>query len=349
MTALLEASRPHACPKSMTHGPCGGVNRDGTCEVDPTPCVFLGERLPVRWAGAVEPTIGATPTAASREVEDIRLRRPLILTGFPVRGMRADDVHRTADVLRGAADAVLSGDAGRSRTQFPPSYRALLMSRAGVRVWMGMNTRDRARDALERELASLREIGVAGVHCVTGDHTRTGDRPDARPVFDLEATSLIPRARRLGLLVSFAESPDAPPIALRGARVREKERAGGQFCLTQYCGDVADVAAFVRRCAEAGADVPVLPGVPLVVDREGAEMLASFHAATLPTGYLDRLFSARDVRREGIRLAVEYGGALLAVPGVGGVVVAGGARAGEEQAYARALAVVATELGGGDR
>lgn len=347
MTALLDAPRAHGCPKSMTHGPCGGVNRDGTCEVDPTPCVFLGERLPVRWRGAPDASPDANTTVAAREVDDIRMRRPLILTGFPVRAMRSDDVHRAADLLRGSVDAVLSGDAGRSRTQFPPSYRALLMSRAGMRVWMGMNTRDRTRDALDRELVSLREIGVAGVHCVTGDHTRTGDRPDARPVFELESTSLIPRARRLGLLVSFAESPDAPPVALRGGRVREKQRAGGQFCLTQYCGDAADVAAFVTRCAEAGATVPVLPGVPLVVDREGAEMLASFHAATLPTGYLDRLFAAEDVRREGIRLAVDYGRSLLEVPGVGGLVVAGGARHGDEADYARALAVVAAELGGG--
>ncbi|MBZ4487006.1 methylenetetrahydrofolate reductase C-terminal domain-containing protein [Microbacterium sp. cx-55] len=347
MTATLETARHAGCPKTMTYGPCGGVNRDGTCEVAPTPCVFLTDRLPVPWTARAEAPRTPPLSVAAREFEAIRMRRPVILTGFPVRAMVADDVLRAADLLRGSVDAVLSGDVGRSRTQFPPSYRALLMSQAGMRVWMGANTRDRTRDALDRELASMREIGVAGVHCVTGDHTRTGDRPDARPVFDLESTSLIPRARQLGLLVSFAESPDAPPVAVRGGRVREKQRAGGQFCFTQYCGDAADVAAFVDRCADAGAAVPVFPGVPLVVDRDGAEMLASFHAATLPTGYLDRLFAAEDVRREGIRLAIEYGRSLIEVLGVGGLVVAGGARHGDEAAYARALAVVAAELGGG--
>ncbi|WP_409048180.1 methylenetetrahydrofolate reductase C-terminal domain-containing protein [Microbacterium sp. HA-8] len=367
---LTPAAVRHAdCPKTMTYGPCGGVNADGTCEVAPTPCVFLGDALPVRWDG--DGTGGGAPsrnteaaaalvtgtgtgrphpavaTTAGRDVLDILARRPLIMTGFPARAMVRDDIARTADELRGRADAVLSGDAAGSRTQYPPAYRAVLMTNAGMRAWMGINARDRNRVALEGELAALQDIGVAGVHCVTGDHTRTGDRPDAQPVFDLEGTTLLPLARAQGLATSFAESPDAPPAALRGQRVREKEQAGGMLCLTQYCGDAEHVASFIERGRQAGTVAPVLPGVPLVVDRAGAELLASFHAATLPTGYVHALFAARDVRREGIRLAIEYGRSLLAVPGVSGVVVAGGVQPGDEQAYARALATVAAELGGG--
>lgn len=334
-----------ACPKSMDYGPCGGVNPDGTCEVAPVPCTFLDERLPRVWSGGVAPAPTSTP--AADEVAGILRRRPLVMTGFPVRPMDADAVARTADALDGRADVVLSGDAGTSRTQFPPAYRAHLMRRAGVRVWMGCNTRDRNRVALESELRSLHALGVAGVHCVTGDHTRTGDRPDALPVFDLESTTMLPIARRIGLTASFAESPAAPPVDARGARVREKQRAGGTLCLPQYCGDPDDVAAFVERCRRAGASVPVLPGVPLVVDRTGAELLASFHAAKLPTGYTDALLSAPDVRAAGIRLAISYGEALLGVPGVAGVVVAGGARPGAETEYADALGTVAAALGGG--
>ncbi|MDX2377670.1 methylenetetrahydrofolate reductase C-terminal domain-containing protein [Microbacterium sp. LRZ72] len=350
LTSTAGPARRADCPKAMTYGPCGGVNPDGTCEVAPTPCVFLDEALPVRWPGlpaSAGVTAPAIATTAGSEVLDILAHRPLIMTGFPGRAMDSDDVARTADVLRGSMDAALSGDAGRSRTQFSPSYRAALMARSGVRAWVGLNTRDRNRVALDGELAALRDVGVAGVHCVTGDHTRTGDRTDAQPVFDLESTTLLPRASALGLLTSFAESPDAPPVEARGGRVREKQRAGGRLCLTQYCGDADDVARFIDRCAAADARVPVLPGVPLVVDRDGAELLASFHAATLPTGYLRRLFAARDMHREGIRLALAYARSLLEVPGVGGVVIAGAARDGDEQAYARALAKVAAELGGG--
>jgi len=342
------AARVAGCPKSMAYGPCGGVNADGTCEVHPTPCVFLARELPVRWNDARDEGDGAAPaTAARREVQRISRRRPLVFTGFPVRALHSSSVGATADALAGSVDAVLSGDAGRSRVQFPPSYRAALITATGLRLWMGFNARDRNRTALDRELVSLATLGVAGVHCVTGDHTQTGDRPDARPVFDLESTTMLARARRAGVLTSFAESPAAPPVASRGERVAQKQHAGGSFCLTQYAGDVDEVVDFVRLCRAAGATVPVLPGVPLVVDREGAELLASFHAAKLPTGFIDRLFAARDVRTEGIRLAVDYGRSLLDTGLVGGVVIAGGARPGQEAAYAADLAVAARELGGG--
>lgn len=342
-------SRVAGCPKDMAYGPCGGVNADGSCEVVPAPCVFLGRELPVRWAGDASPLAddGDASTAAGREIQQIAGRRPLVFTGFPVRAMSSDAVGPSANALLGSVDAVLSGDAGRSRVQFPPSYRAALITATGLRLWMGFNARDRNRTALERELASLRAIGAAGIHCVTGDHTETGDRPDARPVFDLESTTTIPRARALGMLTSFAESPAAPPVESRGARVAQKQRAGGQLCLTQYAGDADELAEFVAQCRSAGATAPVLPGVPLVVDREGAALLASFHAAKLPTGFIDALFAARDVRAAGIRLAIEYGRALFETGVVGGVVIAGGSRPGDEVAYAADLATVARELGGG--
>ncbi|WP_292857198.1 methylenetetrahydrofolate reductase C-terminal domain-containing protein [Microbacterium sp.] len=348
--AARPTGRTAGCPKAMAYGPCGGVNGDGTCEIDPTPCVFLTRDLPIRWSGAASAPSAAddqVTTLAGREILDIARRRPLVYTGFPVRALRSDLICATADALLGSADAVLSGDAGLSRTQFPPSYRAALITATGLRLWMGFNARDRNRTALDRELSSLRSLGVAGVHCVTGDHTQTGDRPDARPVFDLESTTMLPRAVELGLLTSFAESPAAPPIAERGGRVAEKERAGGRLCLTQYAGDADEVADFIALCRAAGASVPVLPGVPLVVDQNGAALLASFHAAKLPRGFVERLFAARDVRAEGIRLAIEYGRALLETGMVGGLVIAGGARPGAESEYAADLATVARELGGG--
>jgi 5,10-methylenetetrahydrofolate reductase len=341
----MPAPAATACPKAMTFGPCGGVQPDGACEVATHPCVFLGATLPVPWpGGAASP---APAPAAAGEILGILARRPLIMTGFPSRPMISADVAPVAAALAGRADAVLSGDAGSSRTQYPPSYRAALMAREGVRVWMGVTARDRNRVALEGEFAALADIGVAGVHCVTGDHTFSGDRPDAQPVFDLESTSMLPLARRAGLLASFAESPAAPPVEHRGRRVREKQRAGGEFCLTQYAGDADDLAAFVGRCRAAGADLPVLPGVPLVIDREGLELIASFPAAALPTGFAAELSAARDLRTAGVRLAVRLGTELLERAGVAGLVIAGGCRRGNEVVYAEALAAVAAEFGGG--
>ncbi|GAA2223500.1 methylenetetrahydrofolate reductase [Herbiconiux moechotypicola] len=298
-------------------------------------------------AGA--PVAGEVSTVAGRELVGILGRRPLIVTGMPARPLDSGSLAECAEQLRGSVDAVLSGDSGRARVQYPPSYRAALIRREGLRAWLGVNARDRNRTALHEELAALAAADVGAVHCVTGDHTALGHRADARAVFDLEGTTLVPAARSLGLLTSVAESPAAPPRDRRAARTVQKQRAGAQLCLPQYVGEVSELAEFIDETRVAGGTLPFLAGVPVVIDHDGARVLASFPGTVLPPGYLDEVLSASDPFTTGVRLAVELGTRLLAVEGVAGIVAAGGATPGSEVRYARALAAIGRELGGGAR
>ena len=341
------------CPKSMHYGPCGGVSLDGTCEVAPTPCVFLDLKT-VTWPAPKETAVPAPDhnfptgrTAAAAEVLAIAAARPLIITGLPAAPMNSESLARCADILRGSVDVVLSGDSGRARVQFPPSYRAELIRTNGLRAWLGVNCRDRNRVALEGELLALADAGVAGVHCVTGDHTDLGDRPDAKPVFDLEGIQVVPRARDAGLLVSVAESPSSPPINRRAARLVEKVHAGAQFCFPQYSGGAGETERYINEVRAAGADIPFIAGVPVVIDRVGAELLASFAAAILPPGFIEGILDASDPFEAGIRASVKFATELLAIDGVAGIAAAGGARVGQELQFAEALARIGAELGGG--
>jgi methylenetetrahydrofolate reductase (NADPH) len=351
-TNLSPAPMP-GCPKSMHYGPCGGVSADGTCEVAPTPCVFIDVKT-VTWPAPHETAVPAPSdnfpnhrTAAATEVLAIASARPLIITGLPAAPMSSESLARCADILRGSVDAVLSGDSGRARVQFPPSYRAELIRTNGLRAWLGVNCRDRNRVALEGELLALADAGVAGVHCVTGDHTDLGDRPDAKPVFDLEGIQVVPRAREAGLLVSVAESPASPPVNRRAARLVEKVHAGAQFCFPQYSGGASDTDRYINEVRAAGVDIPFIAGVPVVIDRVGAELLASFAAAILPDGFIDGILSATDPFEAGIRASVKFATELLEIDGVAGIAAAGGARVGQELQFAEALARIAAELGGG--
>ena len=121
-----------------------------------------------------------------------------MLADLPTAPLDRSALLRSADLLADGVDAVLIGDHPGARVQFPPSYRALLLRDRGVAVWAGLNCRDRNRVALEGELAALADAGAAAVHCVTGDHTAIGHRPDAAPVFDLDATRLAAAARAAG-------------------------------------------------------------------------------------------------------------------------------------------------------
>ena len=339
------------CPKHMEYGPCGGVEFDGTCEVADHSCVFLD--LPtVRWHGVVsdraqgfsDPVPEPPASAGATGMRALIATRPVVVADLPARALDASAIAEACGILSGHVDAVLAGDAGPARVQFPPAYRASLIQAAGLAVWTGLNCRDRNRVAMEGELAALAHVGVAGVHCVTGDHTNTGSRPDASPVFDLDSTELASLARAEGHLVSVAEAPATPPVDRRPDRLLEKFRAGAEICFVNHAGGAAPVASFIARAQDLGATMGFIPCIPIVVDRESAELLRTFTTLVLPDGYLDRILRADDVFAAGVAAAVELGQEFLEIDGVMGVNLSGGAGPGREAWFAEALATIGRAL-----
>lgn len=349
LLAVEEA--PFSCPKSMVYGPCGGVEFDGTCEVAPHPCVFL-DAPTIRWHGvdSEEPPGHSDPvpqplvSAGATVMRALMETRPVVVADFPARALDGASITECASLLAGNVDAVLAGDAGAARVQFPPAYRASLIQAAGVLTWTGFNCRDRNRVAMEGELAALAHVGVAGVHCVTGDHTNTGQRPDAKPVFDLDSTEAASLARANGHLVSVAEAPATPPVGRRPDRLLEKMRAGAEVCFVNHAGGVAPVAEFIARAQDLGADMKYIPCIPIVIDLESAELLRTFTTLVLPPGYLERILAASDPFEEGIAAAVELAHGFLEIDGVAGVNLSGGTGPGREAWFAEALARIGREV-----
>jgi 5,10-methylenetetrahydrofolate reductase len=324
----------------MVHGPCGGVGFDGACEVSPSPCVFLD--LPtVRWNGT-RPQPSSSPRADAMRV---RLREGhVVVADFPAAALSAESIRGCGAALRGHVDAVLAGDGGSSRVQFPPAYRAELIQAAGLEVWTGINNRDRNRVAIEGELAALAHVGVAGIHCVTGDHTLTGSRPDAAPVFDLDSTETTALAHAAGHLVSVGESPASPPVERRAARLLEKQRAGAEVCYVNHAGGVEPVRTFIAEARSIGVTLDFVACLPVVVDEASAALLASFTTLVLPPGFLVSIARTDDPRAAGIAAAIRLGSDLLELDDVAGVNLSGGAAPGNEVAYAEAQAEIADAL-----
>lgn len=333
----------------MQYGPCGGVGFDGSCEVSPHRCVFV-DGPTVRWVAdpVVRPGAGPAPVAAASagaaRMRSLLATRPIVVADIPTRALDADSITAIGAILAGRVDAALAGDSGAARVQFPPAYRAHLMREAGLEVFSGLNCRDRNRVALEGELAALAHVGVAAVHCVTGDHTDTGDRRDAMPVFDLDSPRTAALARAAGHLVSVGESPATPPVHERPFRLLEKQRAGAEICFVNHAGGAAPVRDFVLRARELGVTMGFIPCIPMVIDHESVELLRSFPSLVLPPGYLDRVLAARDPFAEGIAAAVELAEQFLAIDQVVGVNLSGGTADGGEERFAEALARVSGAL-----
>ena len=331
--------RVTACPKRMTYGPCGGVTPDGGCELPGLPCVFVDVPV-VRWAGQAAAGLAPSGLAA------VMAHRQIVVADLAAPPLDREALRRCAAPLAGRADAVLLGDHGTARVQFPPVLRAALVQAEGLPAWVGLNCRDRNRVALEGELAGLAAVGAAAVHCVTGDHTERGHRSDAAPVFDLDSTRLVALARSAGLFASVAENPVAPPRALRPERLLEKVRAGATACFVNHTSGPVALTQFADAARAAGVAVPLIACVPVVTDAGSAAVLRSFTGLELPPGYLEGILDAADPERAGIAAAVRLCEQLLAVPGVRGVNLSGGARPGEEERMSRANATAIQGLSG---
>lgn len=324
----------------MVFGPCGGVQADGICELGDRRCVFV-DGPTIRWDGAASRP-AATGTGAAR-MRALLTERAVVVADLSARPMSTGSAEEVAAVLVGAVDAVLVGDGPDERVQFPPAHRAATLQRAGLAVWSGLTCRDRNRVALEGELAALADLGVAGVHCVTGDHPARGHRPDAAPVFDLDGTRLAALAVAAGHLVSVAEAPAAPPVGLRPERLLQKLRAAAEVCFVDHCGGVAAAVAFVARARDLGATCRFIACVPLVVDAASAAAIGAFPSLVLPPGFAASVAAARDPRAAGIDAAVRVADGMLAA-GLDGVDLSGGAGRGDHVAYAEAVATAAGRL-----
>jgi len=215
---------------------------------------------------------------------------------------------------------------------------------AGGRVWTTLACRDRNRVVLEQELAGLAAVGVDGVLCVTGDGRGVSVRPGVSQVFDLDGIRLTALAAGHGLQVAVPESPEAPPMGLRPARVAEKQRAGAQLCVLNHVSGPARVASFVAAARDAGATLPFVAGVAVYTDERSARVLQRFPGLHLDDDVVERVLAAPDPRAAGIAAAVGEARALLAVPGVVGVNLSGMGSGISEDDGARVKADVAERV-----
>jgi 5,10-methylenetetrahydrofolate reductase len=246
-------------------------------------------------------------------------------------------------VLAEVSDGLLVGEHA-NRPDLPPALFAAEVLEAGGRLWTTLACRDRNRVVLEQELAGLAEIGVDGVLCVTGDARGPSARPGATQVFDLDGTRLAALAAAAGLPAAVPESPDAPPVGLRPARVAAKEAAGAALCVLNHVRSPARVAEFVAGARAAGATLPFVAAAAVFTDERSAGVLQRFPGLGLDGDVVARVLAAPDPREAGIAAAVAEARALLAVPGVVGVNLSGlGSGRGEDDG-ARVKAAVAERI-----
>ena len=330
----LLRTRNSECPKRMVFGPCGGVRHDLRCEVDDRRCPFIEEpapRFPIA-TGSTEAPGSSHPVATRLILCDFRPTRPTI-----------GDARLLARRYAGWADTILLGD-HHETVDLPSVLLASIAIEEGVRPWVTLSCRDRNAVALEADLAALAELGVAGVHCVTGDARAPHVRKHSTAVFDLDSLRLTALARSFGLTVSVAESPDAPPTAERPARVLDKYHAGASWCVLNVGSDRARLEWFIATARHLGAAMQFAACVPVFTDAEGAERLQRLPGVSLDPVSVRAVLGSTDPVSAGISRAVQLATSLLSLPGVDGINLSGPASTKGEAERASVMREITSRL-----
>ena len=372
---------PMNCPKTMRNGPCGGVLPDGNCEVKPEMrCVWveategtkriardqvahptpLLPAIDVRNAGrstwirviegqpdpAFQPPVGERLMARSRvgPFEHACRAGDFVATVELAPPDSADPqaLLDRAEPFRGLVDGInITDGAGGNCHMSSVAASAILVANGFEPVYQ-IVCRDRNRIAIQGDILGAAALGVHNILCLTGDDVSQGDHPQAKPVFDLDAVSLIHIARGMcdegrfasgrklqtapDLFIGATANPFVPPYVDRVANLEKKIVAGARFIQTQFCFDIAMFEDFMRevRRRELHRRAKLIVGVGTLGSAKALAWMATHVPGVhVPGALLERISRADDQRREGKMVCIETIQSLREIEGVAGVHVMG--------------------------
>jgi methylenetetrahydrofolate reductase (NADPH) len=257
----------------------------------------------------------------------------------PPRGATLSGIKRVATQLQDWIDAANITDGQGAVTRMSSWAGSLGLLQAGVEPVMQFSCRDRNRIALQADLLGASAAGIRNILCVTGDHPRFGDHPDARPVFDFDSVQLVWTARTLRdekrllsdeklsvaprWFIGAVENPSAAPQRFRAERLGKKVAAGAQFIQTQFVFDVPLVARFMEQVRDLGLDkrCGILCGVGPIRSRRALAFLRALPGVYIPDAIVQRMESIPEdkMAHEAMELCSETIQQLRETPGIRGV------------------------------
>ncbi len=189
------------------------------------------------------------------------------------------------------------------------------LKEAGLTPIFQMTCRDRNRIALQSDLLSAAALGIDNILCLTGDHTKMGDHPGAKPVFDLDSVSLLHTVCQLekGLDLSGNALVGEPPKFAKGAvvspcsesvdaqlaKMERKVMAGAEYFQTQAVYEPEKFIAFMEKAKQFGK--PVQLGIVIPKSAAMAKFMnknvAGIH---IPDEMIEELAADKEKAKAGI-------------------------------------------------
>ena len=189
----------------------------------------------------------------------------------PPKGIHLEHLVEEATMYLKDLDAVNITDNQSSVMRTSTLATCAMMKNAGLTPIYQATCRDRNRLALQSDLLGAAALGIENILCLTGDHTKMGDHPGAKPVFDLDSVSLLYTASQLekGVDLSGNELVGEPPKFAKGAvvspisdsvdaqlaKMERKVMAGADYFQTQAVFEPEKFIEFMEKAKQFGKPV----------------------------------------------------------------------------------------------
>ncbi len=258
----------------------------------------------------------------------------------PPRGADPEAVRKKCRILKDKADAFNITDNQTSVVRMSSIASSVIMMQEGMEPVMQMVCRDRNRIAMQSDILGGAALGIKNMLCLSGDHQRFGDHPQAKNVFDLDSIQLISMVRKMRdesrflggeeiktapkLFIGAAANPFADPFEIRVPRLAKKIAAGVEFIQTQCIFNMKKFAEWMKQVVDRGLHekVFILGGVtPFKSFGMARYMANNVPGMDVPDELLQRMKGTpkESQAEEGIKIAVETIQQLREMKGIAGV------------------------------
>ena len=233
----------------------------------------------------------------------------------PPKGIDASHVVAEAKEYLSGITAVNVTDNQSSVMRMGSLPACVMLKNAGLTPILQLTCRDRNRIALQSELLGAAALGIDNILCLTGDHTKMGDHPGAKPVFDLDSVSLLHTVCQLekgvdlggnpliGEAPKFAKgavvSPCSDSVDAQLAKMERKVMAGAEYFQTQAVFDSEKFIKFMEKAKQFGK--PVQLGVIIPKSAGMAKFMNNNVAGVhVPQEMIDALAADKERAKAGI-------------------------------------------------
>ena len=258
----------------------------------------------------------------------------------PPKGANVEHLKEKIPHLKGMVDSVNVTDNQTAVVRMSSWAASTIMFQEGVEPNFQMVCRDRNRLAMQSDILGVYAMGIRNMLCLSGDHQRFGNHPQAKNVYDIDSMQLIALVKKMRdegkfmndedidvrpqIFIGAAANPFADPMEFRVHRLAKKITAGADFIQTQCIYNMDNFRTFMKMAVDMGLTEKcyILAGVTPMKSVGMAQYMAKqVPGMDVPDSLIKRLKGAGKgkVAEEGIKFALEQIEEFKEMKGVAGV------------------------------